>query len=259
MSRGLHIAFIVLMLGLTVLFAGLGAWQVSRLAEKEILIALVDQRMSAAPQPLPPASEWTDPKTFYVDPATGQRMPFGLDYQTVTFAGTYHTSGQVLVFTSLSDAKGQYAGPGYWVMTPLALDAGGTVFVNRGFIPQDKRGEFPTTNVPAGPQSLTGMARRAETTGNFTPEPDYSNGIDWIRDPQRLAAFGTDLPQPILPVFVDLPAGAAGTLPQGGETVIEFPNNHLGYAITWFGFALITPILLAFWLVRQRRDKGRTA
>jgi surfeit locus 1 family protein len=27
-------------------------------------------------------------------------------------------------------------------------------------------------------------------------------------------------------------------LPQGGETIIDFPNNHLGYALTWFGLAL---------------------
>jgi surfeit locus 1 family protein len=26
-------------------------------------------------------------------------------------------------------------------------------------------------------------------------------------------------------------------LPQGGETVVDFPNNHLQYAITWFGLA----------------------
>ena len=45
-------------------------------------------------------------------------------------------------------------------------------------------------------------------------------------------------------------------LPQGGETVIEFPNNHLGYAITWFGFAILTPILLAFWISRQRKGRG---
>jgi surfeit locus 1 family protein len=239
-SRGLRIAFIVLMLGLTALFAGLGAWQVERLGEKERLIASVGSGLVSAPVPL---------ETVQAD----------ADYRPVTLSGSYHRSGQVLVFTSLSDANGQYSGPGYWVMTPLALDGGGTVFVNRGFIPQDRRGEFPTTNVPQGHQDLSGLLRRAERAGEFTPEPDYSNGIDWIRDPQRLADFGTGLPQPILPWFVDLPAGAPGELPQGGETVVEFPNNHLGYAITWFGFAILTPILLAFWLLRQRRDSGRAA
>jgi surfeit locus 1 family protein len=60
---------------------------------------------------------------------------------------------------------------------------------------------------------------------------------------------------PLAPIFVDLPAGEAGALPQGGETVLTFTNNHLGYAITWFGFALITPILLLVWLLAQRRPR----
>ena len=58
---------------------------------------------------------------------------------------------------------------------------------------------------------------------------------------------------PVFPFTVDAPAGEAGALPQGGETVIEFPNNHLGYAFTWFGFALLTPALLAYWVFRQLR------
>jgi surfeit locus 1 family protein len=58
---------------------------------------------------------------------------------------------------------------------------------------------------------------------------------------------------PLFGLTVDAPAGEAGALPQGGETVIEFPNNHFGYALTWFGFALLTPVLLAFWVYRQVR------
>lgn len=238
MSRGFRIGFIVLMLTLTALFAGLGAWQVERLGEKERLIAAVDGGLNSPPVPI-------------------ETVHANLDYRPVSVTGSYHTSGQVLVFTSLADAKGQYSGPGYWVMSPLALDSGGTIFVNRGFIPQDRRSEFPSTSMPEGTQNLVGLLRASERSSGFTPEPDFSNGIDWLRDPQRLGAFGRDLPQPILPGFVDLPAGAPGELPQGGETVIEFPNNHLGYAITWFGFAILTPILLAFWIVRQRKGRGQ--
>ncbi|MDO8534518.1 MAG: SURF1 family cytochrome oxidase biogenesis protein, partial [Xanthobacteraceae bacterium] len=28
-----------------------------------------------------------------------------------------------------------------------------------------------------------------------------------------------------------------GGLPQVGETLLVFPNNHLGYALTWYGLA----------------------
>ena len=234
MSRGARIGFIALMLALTALFAALGAWQVERLSEKERLIATVDQGLNSPPVPLAEAT----------------------DYRPVTLSGTYIPGSTVLVFTSLADTQGQYSGPGYWVMTALALDGGGSVYVNRGFVPQAQGAEFAAAAPPAGPQALTGIARRAEGGGSFTPAADLANRIDWIRDPQRLAAFAEDLPQPLSRYFVDLPAGAPGELPQGGETVIEFPNSHLGYAITWFGFAIITPILLGFWIARQRKGKG---
>ena len=51
----------------------------------------------------------------------------------------------------------------------------------------------------------------------------------------------------------DLPAGAPGELPQGGETQVTFSNRHLEYAGTWFIFAIITPVMLGFWLWRQTR------
>jgi surfeit locus 1 family protein len=76
-----------------------------------------------------------------------------------------------------------------------------------------------------------------------------------VRDPQRLGALVDPALAPFAPFYVDLPAGPAGTLPQGGETVISFPNNHLGYAMTWYGFAIITPIMLAVWLRRQSRPR----
>jgi surfeit locus 1 family protein len=95
----------------------------------------------------------------------------------------------------------------------------------------------------------------ADTAGPFTPAADRAHHIDWVRDPARLAALD-GLGDPVLPLTIDLPAGPPGALPQGGETTVDFPNNHLGYAITWFGFALITPALLGFWMWRQLRPKS---
>jgi surfeit locus 1 family protein len=98
------------------------------------------------------------------------------------------------------------------------------------------------------------VALLPETAGAFTPGPDSANRIDWIRDPQRLAAMIDPTLIPLAGFFIDAPAGAPGALPQGGETTIEFPNNHLGYAFTWFGFAILTPLLLIAWIWRQVRS-----
>ena len=227
-------SFVALMLALTGLFVVLGSWQVQRLGEKEALVSAVEVGLASPPVPLAEAAE----------------------YRPVTVAGSYLADTTVLVFTSLGSAKGTYGGPGYWVLTALALENGGSVFVNRGFVPQGRETEF-LAPVPQGQQQLTGLARPSEAITAFTPEPRRDSRIDWVRSPARLAGLSAvPLPLPVSDFTIDLPAGAPGELPQGGETVLEFPNNHLGYAFTWFGFALLTPALLAYWLLRQRQGKG---
>jgi surfeit locus 1 family protein len=236
--------FAAIMLAATVVFAMLGGWQLQRLAEKDALIATVAERLDDAPQPLPAVADWPT-----LDPAI-------VDYVPLTATGRLATGSTVLVFTSLTAARGVHSGPGYWVMTPLALEGGGTVFINRGFIPQEgaeDRAALEPMNPATAPLTLVGIGRRPEAGGSFTPAADPANQIDWIRDPQRLAALA-NVEGPVAPFYIDLPAGGPGDLPQGGETVVEFPNNHLGYALTWFGFALITPILLFFWVWRQRQS-----
>jgi len=233
LNRWLAAAFVLLMLGLTALFAALGVWQLDRLGEKERLIAAVADGLAGMPVPLAEAT----------------------DYRPVTVAGRYVAASTVLVFTSLADTGASASGPGYWVMTALALDEGGSVYVNRGFVQQPLGAQYLAISPPEGTQSLSGIARLGEARSAFTPAADLAARIDWIRDPQRLAAFATDLPQPLSRFYIDLPAGRPGDLPLGGQTVVEFPNNHLGYAITWLGFAVLTPILLAFWVFTQRKKK----
>ncbi|UXN73709.1 SURF1 family protein [Devosia sp. A8/3-2] len=103
-------------------------WQMHRLAEKEALIAAVDQRLTAAPIPVPAAQARAD-----LDLEA-------LNFQPVSLTGAFRYNQTVTVFTSLANARGPASGPGYWVVTPFVLDAGGTVFVNRGFVPEAFRG-----------------------------------------------------------------------------------------------------------------------
>lgn len=235
-------AFLVFMLALMVLFVALGTWQLERLEEKDRLIANVTARINEPPTPFPIYTEWT---ALEAD---------GYDYLPVSLTGTWRPGGTILVFTSLGEPKGQFSGPGYWVMTPFELATGGTVFVNRGFVPQASGPAFAQGGtIDPGLISIAGIARNSEAVGSFTPAPDLARHVEWVRSPARLAAMAGDLPQPVAPVYVDLPAGPPGALPQGGETVIEFPNNHLGYAMTWYGFALLVPFLLFFWVRRQVR------
>ena len=235
--------FIVVMLGLTALFAWLGLWQVDRLHWKETLIAQVNARLTQPPYELPRVELWP------------QLDLDAFSFHPLTVTGHYLPEKTVLVFASLSSARGKYDGPGYWVMTPVAADGGGTVFVNRGFIPQSSASAFANGGAaPQGEQIITGIGVAPEEPEPFTPGPDKAKRVEYVRDPVRLAAMA-EVQGPALGITLDAPAADPGALPQGGETTIEFPNNHFGYALTWFGFAGLTPILLLVWIWRQLRPK----
>lgn len=237
-----QISFVALMLGLTALFVVLGTWQVQRLAEKEALIAAVDERLYHDPTAFPADETWPD------------LVPEEIDYRPYELTGQFDHSQTVLVFTNLTDPVGRYRGVGYWVLSPLTLDGGGIVWINRGFVPDTQAAAFAGGgDAPQGEVSVSGVARQPQLANSFTPEPDIGARREWVLDPARLAVFLPQTDQPMAPVIVDEAAGAPGALPQGGETQVEFPNRHLEYAGTWYLFAAITPIMLGFWLWRQRR------
>lgn len=236
--------FAVLMLALAGTCVFLGNWQMARLGEKEALIAAVDQRLNGDPVPAPDVALWP---SIVMDE---------WNFQPVALRGAYRYTQTVTVFTSLSDARGAYSGPGYWVVTPFELTGGGTVFVNRGFVPQDMQEVAALGDLHGddpGEVEVVGLFREGEVAGWMTPEPNMSERIEWVRDPVRLAAMTDPALAPVAPFYVDLLAGPRGELPQGGETLVQFTNNHFGYALTWYGFAIVAVIMLGFWLWRQAR------
>ena len=124
--------------------------------------------------------------------------------------------------------RGQYSGPGYWVMTPLALDSGGTVFVNRGFVPQDlgrrlrrrrRRRAGPRDRSPASPASPRRHRRlhpgRRSANAHRLGARSRAACARWPARTSRRSRR----------IYVDLPAGDPGALPQGGETSGRIPQQ----------------------------------
>ncbi len=214
------------------LLFGLGVWQVQRLAWKTALIARVEQGLSAAPVAAPGPESWSG-LAFDVD-----------EYRRITVTGRYLPSPDVLVQAVTT------RGPGFWVMTPFKADAGFTLFINRGFIPADRR-EPADRHVPQGTKSLTGLLRLTQPNGAFLRSNDPAAGRWFSRD---TAAMGDALGiGAVAPYFLDADRAPDGdTLPIGGLTVVTFPNNHLSYAITWFVMAGGLAFLL--WRVRRHAD-----
>lgn len=234
-------SFVAFMAALTALFIYLGYWQVERLEQKQALISDVQMRADLPPVALPPVAEWVglDPQTY--------------NFRQVILTGHFIKGNSVDVFTALVNANGKYNGPGYWFMSPFALDDGGIVIVNRGFVPQSSKVLFDDTSLPTGTITLKGVARLSEPANAFTPGPDLAKRVEYVRSIDRLRAFmDPDLAQ-FASFYVNQDSLGEGVIPQGGETKMTFSNRHLEYILTWFSLAAITPLMTLFWLWRQRR------
>ena len=61
----------------------------------------------------------------------------------------------------------------------------------------------------------------------------------------------------VAPFYIDQESPVpAGGLPLPGKVVVNLPNNHLQYAITWFGLALGLAGVYAVWVVGRLRRRG---
>lgn len=230
--------FAVCLILLAAALAALGTWQVQRLAWKRDLIARVDQRVHAAPVPAPARADWNK-----VNAADDE-------YRRVTAEGMLANDKETLVYASTT------LGPGYWVMTPLTLADGTSILVNRGFVPTDRRDPASRREgEPSGPVEITGLMRMTEPKGSLLQSNDIAADRWYSRDVAAIAEKrGIDA---LAPYFIDADATPnPGGLPVGGLTIIAFPNNHLVYAITWYGLAAMVLALLVFILRGESRDQA---
>lgn len=242
MSRGRFlVALGFCLLGITILFA-LGTWQVERLQWKQELSAEIDSRIHAEP----------------VDLATlERRLESGdpIQYTPVTVTGRFlHENERYF----LSTFEGQ---AGWNVYVPLLTDGGDLVFVNRGFVPYDRRDpETRRAGQLSGAVTVTGLARvpPAEKPGYFTPDNEpAADTFFWQDLPAMAAAVALPEGARLVPFFVDAgPGRAEGGWPVGGTTVVSLPNDHLQYAITWYGIGLALVVMTAMMVIRRYRRGG---
>jgi surfeit locus 1 family protein len=215
------------------ILVSLGVWQLHRLTWKEGLIANIEARASAVPQPLPPVTDW---------PAL---RPEDYEYRHVTLTGTFENGEEALVFRPSGGSAGNQ--PGYHVLTPLRLKSGGIVIVNRGFVPLDrKQKNSRQAGLIEGETTLSGLMRQPETRNFFTPADDPEAGNYFTRDPVLIARH-FDLAN-AAPFSIDADESPVpGGWPKGGATERNIPNNHFSYALTWFGLALaLIGVFIAF-------------
>lgn len=239
---------VLVALALATLLA-LGTWQVQRLQWKEALIAAASERPAAPAVAAPGPSAWPD---------------FSLpdwNYARVRLTGEFG-EGEAYAWTVLSDPSGRAGGEGAFILAPFTTEDGWSVIVNRGFVPKTAReaGDDGWA-APEGRVSVEGLVRRDDPPNWFTPPPEPSTGTVYTRDIKTLTAFFALDPARTAPYSVDLAASETppNGLPQAGESRVTFTNNHLQYAITWYGLALALVGVVAASLLRRRHRAPRPA
>lgn len=179
-------------------------------------------------------------------PATWRDIDYdAFDYLPVVVSGTFRHDLEAHIYVALAKPNGAFGDQGYFVLTPLETTEGWTVIVNRGFVPEDRKD--PSTRDAGqveGEVEIAGLLRQPQGRNAFTPADDLEANIWFTRDPAAIGeAFG--LGSDLAPYYVDAffdPALPDG-LPQGGETELVFSNNHLQYAITWYGLAAALAVI----------------
>ena len=154
--------------------------------------------------------------------------------------------------------SGQRGSPvqGFYIFTPLRLASGATVIVNRGFVPSELRDVSRRSEPPAGEVTVTGLVRAPEPRGWFMPENGPERDEWFTRD--LAAKAGARGLERVAPFWIDADAVPSATgWPRPGQTRLTIPNNHLGYALTWFGIALTLVGVFAAWA--WGRVRGATA
>lgn len=213
----------------------LGIWQLQRKVWKEGLIATLDAQLKAQPLPLPPPSQWQ---------ALNRENS---EFRRVTLrADVIADAKPAYLYTGASALRTDVKQPGYFVFAPARLPGGQTVVVNRGYVPVDRKDQPLSSSA-----EITGYIRWPESPRWFMTEHDAKGDISFVRDPAAMAktrGWGA-----VAPFYIDqeAPVPPQG-LPKPGPLTVKLKNDHLGYAITWFGLAASLVAVFLAWAIRER-------
>lgn len=148
---------------------------------------------------------------------------------------------------------------GFFIVTPLVLDDGRAVVVQRGWLPRDRadRTRLAEYRTPSDPVTVEGhMALEPSRLYELGPSAEGP-----IRQNLDLAAYAQALGRPLAPVVViqdePSPPPGDGLLRRWPEPASDVHKHH-GYAFQWFGLSTLVVILYVwFQLIKPRRRRTR--
>ncbi|MCK5041444.1 MAG: SURF1 family protein [Sphingomonadales bacterium] len=221
----------VIVLAAFVALLALGTWQVQRMVWKTDMLTAIHTGMAAEP-------------TVFDNSATYD------EYTRIMVEGRFDHAKEMYVYAINKNGL-----PGFYIYVPLHTDNNETIIINRGFVAPDFLDQATRAEgLPSGNVSLTGMLRNGAVKKYFIPENDITANRWFFAD---LAAMVDNIGQDrdtVYPMILELEADSAVTVPPyGGVTRVNIPNNHLGYAITWYGLALA--LLVVVFIYRKKTNR----
>ncbi|VAW07474.1 Cytochrome oxidase biogenesis protein Surf1, facilitates heme A insertion [hydrothermal vent metagenome] len=224
---------------MVIILCFLGNWQVERLNWKLDLTQKLETRYDLPPVPIPATVKDTDAWL----------------YRHVSVSGRFLHMREMPLYSI-----GPTGRPGYDLFTPLLISgdngAGKYVIVNRGWVPENLKEQVsrPET-IKSGQVHVTGVLRKSWARERFAPENDPVHNLWFFGDIKAMseAQHMTD----VFPMFLYADKSLTdGEYPIGGRTRLKLINNHLDYAMTWYGLAIVLVIIyLIFSLQKVRRSE----
>jgi surfeit locus 1 family protein len=202
----------------------LGFWQLERRTQRHERNADLAARLDASPAPL-------------IAPVTDTT---GWLYRRVTLSGRFDADRTIIL-----PGRSWHGAPGAHVVTPLLLEGGGAVLVDRGWVGAADGATVDLETVePDGPVAATGLilpfpgrGSRFASTGPDTAASGFRRVWFALNEP----ALRRQFPYPLGEIQVQLLPGdsARATIPLRLPAPALDAGPHLGYAIQWFSFAVV--------------------
>ena len=247
--KGIRGWAVLLATGLTmVVTASLGCWQLGRAAQKQALVAVQTQQAHAVPWD---NAAWRDAVQASAPDATA------LLHHPVQLRGRWSAANTLYL-----DNRQMQGRPGFYVLTPLLLEGGGAVLVQRGWIARNfqDRTQLAPVQTDSGPVQIQGRVAPAPAAlyalGGDVPDAAHPH----IRQNVQLAALAQETGLPLAGWSVVQTGAASDGLLRDWPQPDAGVAKHQGYAFQWFGLCALAAILYVwFQLVRPRRRAATAA
>lgn len=246
-KKGIATALILYLIGMVILVS-LGTWQVERLAWKEKLIATIDANLSAMPMPLTTVLK--------------QTSTIDYEYHPVSFIGRLLDKEPTCVF-----GRSLAGDIGYYIFQPVSV-LGQMTMVNLGWMSEAQL-VVPETDPSTGrrtkmncpekldlPPDLSGFiaAYRTSVKPHFgAAAPDQSGRIWFTRDTKAMLQ-NSGIKEPA-PFYLTMKEGVHPAF-LADQILVDIPNNHLQYLLTWYSLAIVLTVIFFVWLRQRRRSES---